>query len=448
MSEREKFGRFGALMVMAGSAVGLGNIWRFPYLLGENGGAVFLLVYIVFAIIIALPIFFCEFIIGRRGASNCCASFGNLVHDGKWKGVGFFGIITAFIIMSYYSVIGGWSVEYLFKSCTFEFSSTDSPQKLSHVFNNFVSSTWAPLLGHLLFLGCACIIVSKGVKGGIEKFGKLAMPALFFIVMGIAVYVAFLPESSQGYKYLFHPDFSKFSPKMCLSALGQGFYSLSLGCCAIVTYASYIRRSDDMFKHCSETAAIDLLFAVIAGCAIMPAVFAFGVNPGSGPSLVYETLPFIFSKMPGGNVVAICFFAGLLVAAITSEISMIEIVVTYLVEERKKSRKKSVLLIFCIAFFLGVICSLSFGPLSGLTLMSKNIFGLFDTFASNYLMPIGALLISFFVGWKMPRDDVYDEFTNGGSVIRNVHIFKVIYPLIRYVVPAGIIAIMVSNFVF
>lgn len=435
-------------MAMAGSAVGLGNLWRFPYLLGENGGAAFLIIYIACAVLIALPIFFSEFLMGRRSGTNCLTAFSSLVPGSNWKWAGLVSVITPFIIVSFYSVIGGWSVEYLFKAFAFEFSET-APLQMDTVFENFVSSIWPPIIGHSIFLGTTAFIVVRGINRGIESFGKVAMPTLFVIVMVMSVYVAFLPGASAGYSYLFRPDFSKISTSVVSSALGQAFFSLSLGCGCIVTYASYVHRQDNAFSHCTTTMLLDLLFAVIAGCAIMPACFAFGVNPGSGPSLVFETLPFIFSKMPWGNVAAIFFFLALLVAAITSSISMFEVVVSYLVQEKGMPRKKATLLLFALCWSLGCLCSLSLGPLSQYKIFGLTLFEACDKFSSNVLMTLGALLVVLFVGWKMKKEDVEDEFTSGGKYSGGKSaMFNIIYYTIRYIAPVAIAAIFISGLFF
>lgn len=445
MENRENFGRFGALMAMAGSAVGLGNLWRFPYLLGENGGAAFLIIYIACAFLIALPIFIAEFTVGRRSGANCFGSFAALAPGTKWKWVGLFGIVTPMLIVSFYSVIGGWSVEYLFKACTFQFSSDATQEELSRVFSDFSTSVWAPLLGHTIFLGTTAFVVMRGVKKGIESFGKIAMPTLFFIVLAIAVYVLFQPGAAAGYSYLFKPDFSKISFSTVSVALGQAFFSMSLGCGCILTYSSYVKKKDNMLRHCVSTTCLDLLFALIAGCAIMPAVFAYGLNPGAGPSLVYETLPFIFSRMPGSNFIAIIFFVALLVAALTSQISMFEVGAAYLVEEKKMSRRKACTLIFCGTWVAGCLCCLSFGPLNFVKLGGKTIFDLLDFISSDYLMTLGSLFTVLFVGWKMRRSDVYDEFTSGGAHSSAARWFKLMYFLIRYLAPAAILFIFICG---
>lgn len=442
---RDSFGsRFGALVAMAGSAVGLGNLWRFPYLVGENGGAAFIIIYILLSFLICLPIFISEFVIGRRSQKNAYAAFRDLSGGSAWRWVGLFTIIVPLVVLSYYSVIGGWSVEYLLKSVTFAFESA-SQSAMSTMFSDFVSSTWGPLLVHTGFLLVTILIVVVGIKDGIEKFSKVMMPLLFFMVLAIAIYSMTLPGAKAGLDYLFNPDFSKITGKACAAALGQAFFSLSLGFGTIMTYASYVDKKENILFQSTATAVSDLMFALIAGMAIMPAVFAFGLNPQSGPGLVFETLPFVFGQMPAGGFVAILFFLALLVAALTSSISMLEVAVAYLVEEKGFSRVWACVVLFVICWVVGAICSLSFGPLSDVKIDGGNIFDFFDNLSSNILMTLGSLLTVLFVGWRLKKTDVYDEFTNGGTLSRNAKLFGVLWFLIRYICPLAIISIFVSG---
>jgi len=442
---RDSFGsRFGALVAMAGSAVGLGNLWRFPHLVGDNGGAAFIIVYILLSFVLCLPIFISEFVIGRRSQKNAFAAFRDLSGGSRWKWVGLFTIIVPLVVLSYYSVIGGWSVEYLFKSLSFSFTG-ESRSTFSTMFTSFVSSPWTPLLCHTVFLLMTTLIVIVGIKDGIEKFSKVMMPLLFLIVVAIAVYSVTLPGAKAGLDYLFNPDFSKINGKALAAALGQAFFSLSLGFGTIMTYASYVDKKENIMFQSTATAVSDLMFAMIAGVAIMPAVFAFGLNPQSGPGLVFETLPYVFGQMPGGSVIAILFFVALLVAAITSSISMLEVAVAYLVEEKKMSRRWACVILFVICWLVGALCSLSFGPLSDIQINGRNLFDFFDNLSSNVLMTLGSLFTVLFVGWRLKKTDIYDEFTNGGTLSRNAKIFGVLWFLIRYVCPVVIIAIFVSG---
>ena len=443
---RDSFGsKFGTLVAMAGSAVGLGNLWRFPYLVGENGGAAFIIVYILLGFLICLPIFVSEFIIGRRSQKNAFAAFRDLSDGSAWRWVGLFTVIVPLIVLSYYSVIGGWSVEYLIKSLTFSFTGGSSRAQISTMFSGFVSSTWAPLGVHTVFLLITTVVVMIGIKDGIEKFSKVMMPLLFVIVLTIAIYSVTLPGASAGIDYLFHPDFSKIDAKACAAALGQAFFSLSLGFGTILTYASYASKSDNIMTQSAATAISDLIFALIAGVAIMPAVFAFGIDPQSGPGLVFETLPYVFGQMPAGGVVAILFFLALLVAALTSSISMLEVAVAYLMEEKKFSRLTACITLFVICWIVGALCSLSFGPLSHIKIDGGNLFDFFDSLSSNVLMTLGSLFTVLFVGWRLKKTDIYDEFTNGGTLSANAKMFGVLWFLIRYICPLAIIAIFLTN---
>ena len=445
---RDSFGsRFGALVAMAGSAVGLGNLWRFPSLVGENGGAAFIIVYILLSFLLCLPIFISEFIIGRRSQKNAFAAFRDLSGGSKWKWVGLFTIIVPLIVLSYYSVIGGWSVEYLFKSLSFSFTGSGSQDTFNMMFSNFVSSPWAPLIAHTIFLGLTTVIVVVGIKDGIEKFSKVMMPLLFFIVIAIAVYSLTLPGAGKGVDYLFNPDFSKIDGKAIAAALGQAFFSLSLGFGTIMTYASYVDKKENILFQSTATAVSDLMFALIAGVAIMPAVFAFGLAPDSGPGLVFETLPYVFGQMPAGGVVAILFFVALLVAALTSSISMLEVAVAYLVEEKGMSRRWACVVLFVICWIVGAVCSLSFGPLSHIQIWDGNLFDFFDNLSSNILMTLGSLFTVLFVGWRLKKTDIYDEFTNGGTLSRNAKLFGVLWFLIRYICPVVIAVIFISGLI-
>ena len=446
--KRDSFGsRFGALVAMAGSAVGLGNLWRFPYLVGENGGAAFIIVYVILSFVICLPIFVSEFVIGRRSQKNAYSAFRDLSGGSAWRWVGLFTIIVPLIVLSYYSVIGGWSIEYLLKSLTFSFTGGESQSALSTMFSDFVSSAWGPLLVHTGFLLVTTLIVMVGIKDGIEKFSKVMMPMLFFIVIGIAIYSMTLPGAKAGLDYLFNPDFSKINGKAIAAALGQAFFSLSLGFGTIMTYASYVDKKENPLFQSVATASSDLLFALVAGMAIMPAVFAFGISPQTGPGLVFETLPYVFGQMPAGGFIAILFFLALLVAAVTSSISMLEVAVAYLVEEKKISRIWACVILFAICWVVGAVCSLSFGPLSHIKIDGGNIFDFFDNLSSNILMTLGSLLTVLFVGWRLKKTDVYDEFTNGGTLSTNARIFGVLWFLIRYICPLAIILIFVSGLI-
>lgn len=436
-------------MAMAGSAVGLGNIWRFPYIIGEYGGAAFILVYIVATIFLSLPVFLSETIIGRRSRSNTFGAMEKLAPGTPWKWLGLATVISTMILLSYYSVVGGWSVEYLFKSLAFDFTGVPS-EEMTGVFGTFISSTWEPIVMHTIFLLMCAGIILGGVKKGIERFSKITMPILFILIVVIMVYAISLPGSGEGVRYLMKPDWSKLSAEAVAAAIGQSFYSLSLGVGTILTYGSYVRREENLLASSAGTATSDLLFALLAGFAIMPAVFAAGISPGSGPGLVFETLPFIFNKMGGevpllGAIIAILFFLTILVAALTSAISLLEVGVAYLCEEKKLSRPVATGVLFVFVWGIGILCSLSFGSLSELKILGCTIFEFFDKLCSNYLMVLGGLLFTIFVGWKMSREDVRDELTSGGRYANRI--FPVLWFLIRYIAPLAVITIFITNLV-
>ena len=446
-TQRENFGsKIAVILAMAGSAVGLGNIWRFPYIAGENGGAAFIIVYALASFFLAMPIFFAESIIGRRSRANTFGAMKTLAPGTAWKWLGLITVLTPLLILSYYSVVGGWSIEYLFKALAFDFTGAP-PDKISGFFGGFISKAWEPIIMHTVFVGATTLIVLMGVKNGIERFSKITMPALFVLIVAIAVYGCTLPGAGKGVAYLLKPDFSKLSGSAVASAIGQAFFSLSLGVGTILVYASYMRKEENIFSAGAYTTIADFLFAIIAGFAIMPAVFAAGIEPGAGPGLVFETLPFIFNQM-GASVpwlsatVAILFFLTILVAALTSSISLMEVGVSYIIENTKLGRKLATILIGIFVWVIGIICSLSFGPMSNIVIGGENIFGALDKLCSNWLMPFGGLLFTIFAGWKMSRADVRDEFTNGGTC--NRVIFSLVYFLIRFVAPVGIIVVFIT----
>ena len=434
-----------AVMAMAGSAIGLGNIWRFPYMVGQNGGAAFIIVYLLAAFFLSLPILLSETLIGRRTHAGTFGAMERLAPGTKWKWLGFLTVISPLIILSYYSVVGGWSIEYLIKAAGSGFG-----EDVPSLFGEFIVKPWAPLICHTLFLLLTAGVVSAGVKSGIERFNRISLPLLFVLIVVIMVYALTLPGSGEGVRYLLKPDFGKITPSVVASAMGQSFFSLSLGVGTILTYSSYMKKSANIFSSGLGTAFFDLLFALLAGFAIMPAVFAAGIEPGAGPGLIFETLPYIFAKMGAvapwlSRTVAVLFFLTIVIAALTSSISMCEVGVAYLVDEKKMSRAKASALIFGGCWLLGALCSLSFGPLSGVKLFGKTLFDFCDTLTSDYLMTFGSLLFVLFVGWKMPRTAVWDEFTNGGSLAGNRRIFGVVWFLIRYVAPLVILTIFVTN---
>ena len=426
-SGREHFGsRMAVIMAMAGSAIGLGNIWRFPYMVGEYGGAAFILVYILCSFVLSFPIFLSEAVIGRRTHSNAIGAMNKLAPGSFWKVLGYLSVITPTIIVSYYSIVGGWSIEYFFKSFTLNFG-------------EFRPAGWTPLLFNTIFLGLSAVVVAFGIKDGIEKFNKISIPLLFVLIVLIMIYSVNMPGAEKGIDYLVKPDFSKLTGRTFAFALGQSFYSMSLGMGIVITYSSYIHKDENLVASGVGTVLAALLFSVLAGFAIMPAVFSAGIAPSSGPGLVYQTLPHVFMGMGTASpliakCVAALFFFSVVVAAMTSSISLIEVGVAYLVEEKHFKRSTACLLVFVITWILGLA-----------SVFSIKAFGKVDAFSSNFLLTAGVLLVVLFVGWKMNKEDVRDELTNQGTMNRKI--FDVFYFLVRYVAPITVLTIFVTNFV-
>lgn len=446
MEKRDSFASsFGVLVAMAGSAVGLGNLWRFPYLVGTNGGAAFIIIYLAIVFVLALPIMYAEFTVGRRAQSNVFGAFKKLAPGSKWGIIGILAIICCILIVSFYSVVGGWTIDYMVKAVMGEFSS--GRDGFDGLFAQTVSSNYRPLLFMLLFVGTSSAVLLAGVKDGIEKYSKVLMPLLFVMVIIIAVRSVTLPGSGAGLDFLFKPDFSKVTANTFLDALGQAFFSLSVGFGIIFTYASYVNKNENLIKMSAQTATADTTFAIIAGIAIMPAVFAFGIEPGQGPGLVFVTLPYVFAQLPLGSVMAAIFFFVLYVAALTSAISLLEVAVAYVIEELKINRKAAVLIVTLIVLFLGTFCSLSQGLLGDVKIFGNNIFDLFDKTTANILIPLGALLIVLFAGWRMKWSDFEDEITSSGKHRINPVYLKFIKFSVRYLAPVVIAVIMIRTFI-
>ena len=449
-TKRDHFGsRMAVIAALAGSAIGLGNIWRFPYLVGENGGAAFILIYIGFSLLLSIPIFMAEAAIGRSSGANCRVAIGSLIpgRAGRWFGI--LMVITPMWILSYYSVVGGWSLDYLSQALRLGFTRV-APDAVKGSFGLFIGKTWAPLICHLLFLAVTVGIVILGVKSGIEKFSKICIPLLFGLIILFVGYSVTLPGASQGIEYLLKPDFSKVTLHTFIDALGQAFFSMSLGMGIIMTYASYVSRKENLMVAAVGTSVSDLLFAYLAAFAILPAVFAAGIGPGSGPGLVFDTLPFIFSSMAQeapvlSAIAAIVFFLAIFFAALTSSISLLEVGVSYLTESKGMKRGWACLLLFVVCGVAGCLCCLSFGPLSDVKLFGLQIFDFADSFASNVLLVTGALLCVILAGWVMPRKTLFRELTNGGTLRTNVRLFPLMYALIRYVAPIGILILILST---
>ena len=433
---------------MAGSAIGLGNIWRFPYMVGEYGGAAFIIAYIICGVFIAIPCFLSESLIGRRGRSAVYGSLERLAPATGWKYVGWLSILTCFVILSYYCVVGGWSVDFLVRAITGRLA-PGNPDAAVTIFGRMASSSLESIAMHLTFLGVTTIIVVRGIKRGIELFSKITTPLLFFLMVAMVIFSVSLPGSGEGVKYLIKPDFSKLTMEGWACALGQAFFSMSLGVGTVLIYSSFMKKDDSILRGGVMTAVSDTGFALIAGFAIMPAVFSAGLEPGAGPSLVYETLPYIFARMGVeapvlGYIITIIFFLAILMAALSSSISILDVCIEHVVERHHISRRKAGLLFFVLAAALGIPCALSFGSMSGFKVFGKSVFDLCDYLCSNVFMMIGALAFTLFVGWKMKKSEVREELTNNGTLRVSGKLFPVLYFIIRWIIPPAIIIIFLS----
>lgn len=435
-SPREGFGsKIGIIAAAAGSAVGLGNIWRFPYVAGENGGGAFLLIYLGFILAIGFPVMLAELTIGRRAQLNAFGSFKKLAPNRPWYLVGLMGIVTAFMILGFYSTIAGWTLEYLIQAIGNDFSgkSTDA---LKSSFESFQSSTFRPLLWQMVFMFLTGYIVFSGVKQGIEKYTKILMPMLLLLIVVMSIRSLTLPGAEGGLNFLFKPDFSKITWSVVLDALGQAAFSLSIGMGTLITYGSYIKKKNNLPAIALQVTAADTLIAILAGVMIFPAVFAFNIDPAEGFGLVFIVLPNIFEQLAGGYFFSIVFFVLLAIAALTSTVSVLEVVVAYFSEELKMSRKRATIIASVSISVVGVFATLSFGSLSNFLIFKKTIFGWFDYLSANILLPLGALLIVLFVGWFMGKKNVRDEITSGGTFGgRLIPLFMII---VRVVAPLAI----------
>lgn len=447
--KRERFdSHIGMILAMAGSAVGLGNLWRFPFLAAQNGGGAFIFVYLILLLTICIPVLMTEITLGRKCRTNVTRVYDDLGAP-RWRWAGFITLLTPIVIMAFYTVVGGWSVQYLVQACTFSFTAPDADY--AGAFGGFISSTWEPLVYTIIFLVITAAANFGGVKNGIERFSKPMMTVLSVTIILVAIRSLTLPGASEGTKYLLIPDFSKIDGKVLITALGQAFMSLSIGIGILLTYGSYVKTKEDIAMTAITTGLIDTLFAIIAGLAIIPAVYAIafmnGTTPAvnAGPGLVFITLPGVFASMPGGSIIAILFFLSLLLAAVTSAISMLEVIVRYFMEEWKQSRNAAVATSMILIIVLGCICSLSQGTLAGIKLFGNNIFDFFDVISSDVLITVGSLIMVLFAGWRIKKADFLDELTGHGTSGTPRWIFSFVYFMARWVAPIIIIVIMLSN---
>ena len=447
-SNRAHFGtKLGVILASAGSAVGLGNIWRFPYETGNHGGAAFILTYLGCVLILGAPIMIAEFLIGRRSRANTARAYQNLAPGTQWKWVGRMGVLTGFLILGYYSVVAGWTLEYTAQSVTNSFAGQNAEGFIA-LFGNFVANPWRPVLWMAVFMLATHFIVVRGVERGIEKASKVMMPMLFILLLILVACAVSLPNAGKGMEFLLKPDFSKVDGSVLLGAMGQAFFSLSVGMGCLCTYASYFKPDTNLGRTAFSVAVIDTMVAILAGFIIFPAAFSVGIQPDMGPSLLFITLPNVFQQAFGGLpwlavLLSVMFYILLALAALTSTISLHEVVTAYLHEEFSMSRRKAAWLVTGGCTFLGVFCSLSLGVGKEYTLFGMTLFDLFDFVTAKIMLPLGGFFISLFAGWYLDKRVLWEEITNRGTL--KVQLYRLIVFILKFIAPIGIAFIFINE---
>ena len=434
--------KLGVVAAAAGSAIGLGNIYRFPCELGENGGAAFLLVYLGIVLVLGVPVMLSELVIGRRSQRNAVGAFKKLAPKTAWPIVGYIGVLCGLLIFAFYSTVAGWTLEYIVKALTNSFKGKDLAA-IEQDFSNFQNEGWRNVMWQCVFIFITGFVVYKGIQNGIEKYSKVLMPLLLFILIVLGVRSMLLPGAEKGLAFLFKPDFSKITGGVLISALGQVFFSLSVGMGTLITYGSYIKKSDNMTSTAFMVTLSDTLVAVLAGIVIFPAAFSFGIHPEAGMGLVFNTLPMIFNQMTGGYIFCLIFFVLLAIAALTSTISLLEVPVAFLSEEFHLKRHTATVLACALTMLLGLFASLSLQQNSLLVVGGMKVFDGLDLITSKVLLPLGGLLIVIFVGWKLGKTKFFEEITNEGTIKAGLK--KLIFFIIRYVAPLAIAVIFISG---
>lgn len=435
--------RVGFILAGAGSAIGLGNIWRFPYIAGENGGAVFVFIYLLCVFFIGFPVMIAELTLGRKTEKNPVGSIKTLAPGSSWKYVGFLCVLTGFGIFSWYCVVAGWVVGYLYKTAAGHFSNLEDSSVTLTIFNNFVSNPWAVIFLTLFFISLTGYVVFRGVKGGIEKCSRILMPLLIVLLILLAIRAITLPGASEGLVFYLKPDFSKIDINVILAAMGQALFSLSLGMGTMITYGSYLSKKDNIPTSAAWVCTFDTGIAILAGFVILPAVAAMGLEYGEGPGLIFQALPSIFGAMPGGQWFGIGLFLLVGIAALTSTVSILEVPVAYMVDEKKWLRKKAVVLSCLVAFVLSVPAALASGAsefLSNLPILGTDFFTVISTLFGPISLAIGSLLIAIFVGWRWTVSKAKEEIEseNVRFVIGNLWNFT-----IKYIAPVTITIVFI-----
>lgn len=433
--------RLGVIATTVGSAVGLGNIWRFPYEAGAHGGGAFMLCYLFFIFLIGIPVITAEFVMGRASRSGILGAF--RFHSGgrRWDWIGYASILASILILSFYSVVAGWTMGYTVESATGHLGEVADAARHAE-FDSFISG-WQPVGWMAAFLFINAAVLLGGVQKGIERISNILTPLLFVILIAFCVNSLFMPAASDGLAFLFKPDFSALTPSVVLGAMGQAFFSLSIGLGCMMTYASYFSDDTHIVRSASVTALLDTLVAILAGVIIFPAVFSFGIESEAGPRLAFEVLPTIFNRLPGGAVWSTLFFFLLVVASLTSSISMSEIFVAFMCDEFGVKRRTATLLLTLFALGLGTLCALSFGILGDVTIFGLTFFDLSDYTASNILLPLGGMVISLFVGWRLKRSVLVSQLDPDGKLPR--WIFYWILISLRFIAPLCILMVFLAS---
>lgn len=436
--------KLGVVAAAAGSAIGLGNIYRFPCELGENGGAAFLLIYLGIVLFLGIPVMLSEFVIGRRSQRNAVGAFKKLAPKTAWPIAGYMGVLCGLLIFSFYSTVAGWTLEYIIKALTNSFQGKDLAA-IEQDFTDFHNMGWRNVIWQGIFIFLTGFVVFKGVQNGIEKYSKVLMPLLLLILIILGVRSILLPGSKEGLAFLFRPDFSKITGEVLISALGQVFFSLSVGMGALITYGSYIKKDENLATTALSVTLSDTLVAVLASVVIFPAAFSFDIQPTAGMGLVFNTLPMIFNQMTGGYIFCLIFFVLLAIAALTSTISLLEVLVAYLSEELHVKRQVATAMACGVTMIIGVFASLSLQQGSSFVVAEMSFFDFLDFFTSKILLPLGGMIIVIFVGWKLGKTKFFDEITNEGTIRASLKKFLLF--VIKFVAPLAIAVIFVSGFI-
>ncbi len=435
-NNRVTFGsKLGVILATVGCAVGLGNIWRFPYMVGSNGGAAFLLIYFLCILLLGLPVMLTEFYIGRHTQCNTAGAFKQIAPGTRWHLIGYNGVLASLFILGFYSVVAGWTLQYIFEAIGGGLDGkTAEDFKLG--FEAFSTEIWLPIFWTLIFIALTHIVIISGVKGGIERTSKFMMPLLFVILIALCIRSVTLPGAMEGLIFLFKPDFSRIDSSVVLSAMGQAFFSLSIGMGCLITYASYFQKDTKLQRTALEVTLLDALVAILAGIMIFPAVFSFNIAPTAGPELVFITLPNVFQQLPWGNVWSAVFFILLAVAALTSTISLHEVPTAYVHEEYNIPRWKAALIVSFGVAVLAIISSLSFGVLKNMTIGGLIFFDFLDYLTAKIMLPLGGMLICIFVARRVDRKVLKAELTNQGTI--PFHFFNTYVFFMRFVAPIAI----------